>query len=175
MAGTGDRPQFRHDLLAESIDEGGSHFIDVMDDATGTTFRFYEVEYALACAMDGQRDVDAIIDWADQELGLRPRAKEVQRLASTLGELGFLSSTAVVAEPSTPAAAVAAADDELVRGVVHAPAAKSTIVVEDVELGQVDRTPVAATPAAASAPDVELGAPDATSSPVRDKLVVKNM
>ena len=41
-----------------------------IDPDSGNVFRFYEVEYSLACAMDGERDVAGIVKWAEEELGL---------------------------------------------------------------------------------------------------------
>ncbi len=88
------KPLFRHDLLAEAIDDGGIKFVDVMDDATGVAYRFFESEYAIACGMDGARDVNALVMWSDQELGLRPTPGEVQRVVSKLAELGYLDDGA---------------------------------------------------------------------------------
>ena len=58
------RPRFRTDLVAECIEAEGQRFIDVIDPDTGDAFRFYEVEYSLACAMDGERDVQGLAAWA---------------------------------------------------------------------------------------------------------------
>jgi hypothetical protein len=95
------KPLFRQDLLAEAIDAGAIRFVDVLDDARAVAFRFYESEYALACAMDGQRDINAIIAWADQELGMRPTVAEVQRVVSTLTQLGFLDDGRAARTPHT--------------------------------------------------------------------------
>ena len=56
-------PRFRTDLVAEPIDDGGKRFIDVVDPDSGNGFRFFEIEYSLACAMDGARDIagDAVL------------------------------------------------------------------------------------------------------------------
>ena len=83
-------PRFRQDLVAEPIDDGGARFIDVMDPDSGNMFRFYEVEYSLACAMDGERDVAGIVQWAQEELGLTPTPAEVRTVIATLGDLGFI-------------------------------------------------------------------------------------
>src|ERR1051325_1445192 len=85
-----DRPRFRHDLFAELVDEQGGRFIDVMDPDSGTLFRFYEVEYSLACGMDGERDVAGIVRWAQDELGLTPSHQEVRIVIATLTDLGFI-------------------------------------------------------------------------------------
>jgi uncharacterized small protein (DUF1192 family) len=89
-ATSADRPRFRQDLVAEPIEDGDARFIDVMDPDSGQLFRFYEVEYSLACAMDGQRDVASIVKWAEEELGLKPSASEVRTVIATLGDLGYL-------------------------------------------------------------------------------------
>ena len=54
------RPRFRTDLVAEPVEEGGHRYIDIVDPDTGNGFRFYDVEYSLACAMDGERDIEGL-------------------------------------------------------------------------------------------------------------------
>ena len=148
-----DRPRFKQELVAEPIEDGGARFIDLMDPDSGNVFRFYEVEYALACAMDGERDVAGIVRWAQEELGLSPSPKEVQTVIATLGDLGYLDARPA-AETHAPAPVVETAptaptapakvnakveakhDDDLGRGVIvgkHAPVA--SIAGEDYELG----------------------------------------
>ena len=61
MQGALDRPRFRQDLVAELVEDGKHRFIDVADPDNGQVFRFYEIEYSLACAMDGERDVAGIV------------------------------------------------------------------------------------------------------------------
>lgn len=100
-----ERPRFRQDLVAEPIEDGATRFIDVMDPDSGTLYRFFEVEYSLACAMDGQRDIAGIVKWADEELGLKTSAKEVNNVISTLGDLGYLERGAAAAAAANAAAA----------------------------------------------------------------------
>ncbi len=85
-----DRPRFRQDLVAEPVEDAGTRYIDVMDPDSGSVYRFFDVEYSLACAMDGERDVPGIIQWSKDELGLAPSAAEVRNVIATLGELGFI-------------------------------------------------------------------------------------
>jgi len=106
-----ERPRFRQDLVAEPIEDGNTRFIDVMDPDSGNVFRFYEVEYSLACAMDGERDIPGIVRWAQEELGLKANPNEVKSVIATLGELGYLDGTAPVGAPAPH-------DEELGRGVV---------------------------------------------------------
>jgi len=82
------RPRFRTDLVAEMIEAEGQRFIDVIDPDTGDAFRFYEVEYSLACAMDGERDVAGLARWAQEELGITPSPTELSSVIATLGDLG---------------------------------------------------------------------------------------
>ena len=109
-SGRYDRPRFRQDLFAEPVDEQGARFVDVMDPASETIFRFYEVEYSLACGMDGERDVPGIVKWAQEELGLSPSPQEVRTVIATLGDLGFIATGEVAAKPgpTEPAPGVAA-------------------------------------------------------------------
>ncbi len=160
-----DRPRFRQDLVAEPIEDGGARFIDVMDPDSGTLFRFFEVEYSLACGMDGQRDVAGIVKWAEEELGLKASAKEVNHVISTLGDLGYLERGAAAAAAANAAAAAAATSIamDLERGVVHAKSRPNT-PVPDVELGGAGtRPPQGELP---RAPELELGAPG-TTAPAR--------
>src|SRR6476469_9113944 len=105
-----ERPRFRQDLVAELIEDGATRFIDVADPDNGQLFRFFEVEYSLACAMDGQRDVAGIVRWAEEELGLKPSQNEVKNVIATLGDLGYLEGAAgaAITAPAAAAAAVAA-------------------------------------------------------------------
>src|SRR5688500_4794726 len=103
-----DRPIFRTDLVATPIDggNGSERLVEVTDPDSGKSFRFYEVEYAIACAMDGERDVARLVQWANIELGLEPAEAELQTMIGTLGELGYLEGVAG-AQPAAAAAAPA--------------------------------------------------------------------
>ena len=46
-----EKPRFRNDLVAQPIEEEGIRWVDVTDPDSGSTFRFYDVEYSIACAM----------------------------------------------------------------------------------------------------------------------------
>ena len=126
-----------------------------MDPDTGNVFRFFEVEYSIACAMDGKRDVAGIVKWAQEELGLTPSAKEVQTVIATLADLRFIdggatqlsdvpearatakASPPVVRDEHNEATVVGAAalpDDDLAPGIVVGAHARAAAPV-DVELG----------------------------------------
>ena len=143
-----DRPRFRQDLFAEVVEDHGTKFIDVMDPDSGSLFRFYEVEYSLACGMDGERDVPGIVKWAQDELGLSPSANEVRAVIATLGDLGFIASSEAAPE---------AASEDLATGVVTSkPAAFPTT---EVALGAPGASPLVPPPAPlAPPPPVALGA-----------------
>ncbi len=113
QAGT-ERPRFRQDLFAESIDEQGARYVDVMDPDSGRVFRLYEVEFSIACAMDGERDITGLVKWAQDELGVTPSTHEVEAVITTLGELGYLdmaaaSKAAATDVPATSGLAAAGA------------------------------------------------------------------
>ena len=174
-----ERPRFRQDLVAEPIEDGNSKFIDVMDPDSNTVYRFYEVEYSLACAMDGERDVAGVVRWAQEELGLSTTANEVKSVIATLGDLRFLDTAApqpaaaaaasklwdtaatapsAQATPAGPPALAAADDDDLKAGVIVGQA-RSQPPVADMELGNAGAMPrAAAQPYAIAANDVELAA-----------------
>lgn len=154
-----ERPRFRQDLVAEPIEDGNTKFIDVMDPDSGNVFRFYEVEYSLACAMDGERDVPGIMRWAQEELGLSASANEVKNVIATLGELNYLDGAAARPETTAPTAKPSiwdppapAQDDMLGRGVVVGQKRHNT-PVPDMELGN----------AGVSAPQAQAPAPPASN------------
>jgi hypothetical protein len=188
------RPKFRHDhLLAEAIEDNGSKYVDVMDPDTGSMFRFFEIEFSLACGMDGQRDVPQIITWAKEELGLLPTAVEVRNVIAQLGESGFLDLGAVAAaaaaapvdqvavapsrpsEPKRPAAKPV--DDELAAGVVVGAQDRQPLPpAGDVELGRAGVKDRDATTLSDATPveDVALGAPG-VQTPKVPKIPVEDV
>lgn len=113
-----DRPRFRQDLIAETVEHHGARFIDVMAPEGNDVFRFYEVEYSLACGMDGERDVAGIVKWAQDELGLTPSPQEVRTVIAALGDLGFIEAGEV-------AVAEVDSEPELEVDVVAEPAARA--------------------------------------------------
>jgi hypothetical protein len=167
-SGLFDKPKFRHDqLVAELVDDGG-RFIDVMDPDSGNVFRFYEVEFSLACAMDGERDVASIVQWAKEELGLSPSQAEVRSVIDTLGELGYLDQTAqakaAAAAPPARVPAAAAREPELAPGVVVGKQPRAATPGLDIALGSAGTPTAPATPELPKAPDLALGAPGAPAA-----------
>jgi hypothetical protein len=158
-------PRFRTDLVAEPIDEAGKRFIDVVDPDSGNGFRFFEIEYSIACALDGDRDVAGVQRWAREELGVEPSVAEVQTVISTLGDLGYLEGEA--------ASAPAVADEpELAAGVIAAPPPVAPTGL-DVALGAAGAATGPDDELAPAADDLELGAAGVTaaSSPGRIEVV----
>ncbi|HLU66412.1 MAG TPA: hypothetical protein VKZ63_09045 [Kofleriaceae bacterium] len=144
-----ERPFFRTDLVSRPIDDGGQRFVEVTDPDSGNSFRFYEIEYAIACAMDGERDVSGLVEWAKIELGLEPSPQELETVIGTLEELGYLGG-----EPARPAAAPRA----VAPPTPSRPAAARAGNGSDIQLGAPGKSPFDR-PAAArlEAEDVELG------------------
>ncbi|MBA3542244.1 MAG: hypothetical protein H0T79_21695 [Deltaproteobacteria bacterium] len=174
------KPRFKQELVAEPIEENGAKFVDVMDPDSGNVFRFFEVEYALACAMDGERDVPGIMKWAQEELGLTPSPTEVRTVIRTLGNLGYLDGAdtieapARVVESARPAAQAvvpsrtSSNELELARGVVAAaPVSRQDATHEkaDFELGNSGTTKPAPTADLPAAPDFGLGKSGAATTP----------
>ena len=155
-----DRPRFRQDLIAETIEDHGSKFIDVADPDGHSVFRFYEVEFSIACGMDGERDIAGIVKWAQDELGLKSSPAEVKNVITTLANLGYLDGTGAARAAAT--AAPARADRDLAPGVVVG-TQRPAPSVGDVELGQAG----ARAPARGDlpkAPELALGAPGASAA-----------
>jgi hypothetical protein len=170
-------PRFRQDLLAELIEDNGKRFIDVADPDNGTCYRFYEVEYSLACAMDGERDVAGIVKWATDELGVTPKPDEVKSVIATLGSLGFIDgsggATKPAAQPSVnrwdAPTAMGDAGDYLEPGVVVPKSAPVAARGEDVELGNAGGARGVSVDLP-KAPELELGAPGGSAAKVEKTI-----
>jgi multidrug efflux pump subunit AcrA (membrane-fusion protein) len=97
-------PRFRIDLNAVATEMDGVATVEVTDPQTGTSFTFYEFEYALAQQMNGQ-PIDDIVAWAvaNYETPMSPEA--IDEFANKLAELGFLEAEDGITElnPGVPA------------------------------------------------------------------------
>ena len=86
------KPRFRNDLVAQQLEEEGVQYVDVTDPNSGSTFRFYDVEYSIACGMNGERDLAGLVEWARADLGIETSPEELGQVMSTLAELGYLDA-----------------------------------------------------------------------------------
>ncbi len=85
------KPHFRSDLVATPvIGADGEQYVDVADPTTGKSFRFFEVEYSIAMAMDGKRSLAGVAAWAGEEMELDVPESELVGLVATLRDLGYL-------------------------------------------------------------------------------------
>lgn len=177
MENATERPRFRNDLVAQPVEEEGVRYVDVTDPNSGSTFRFYDVEYSIACAMDGARDLGGLAEWTRAELGIETSPDELASVVSTLADLGYLEAAHEAAAPNgnggAVAAAAAASDGaELELGPSGASAFGSPVpeAVDDapsLELGQPglgDAAPAEETPEEIEAPSLELGDPGAAAA-----------
>lgn len=127
------RPRFRTDLVAKPFDEAGQRFVDVTDPDSGKTFRFYEIEYSIACAMDGRRDLAGLAEWAQAELGVEPSRDELATVISTLEDLGYLEQGASARSAFDLGTAGAAVEDD---------AEEALASGDEFELGNAGKSPL---------------------------------
>jgi hypothetical protein len=176
-----EKPRFRNDLVAQPIEgDDGYRYVDVTDPNSGETFRFYDVEYTIACAMDGARALPEIADWTRTELGIDTSTDELGTLVETLAGLGYLEGpghgsddeTAVRPIPTAPPS-----NGEPGSGWTDETAQEVSNAYDQVmDLGPPGRSETAATTRVAKidAPPVDLGPPgvgdaaDATATPKID-------
>lgn len=85
-----EKPRFRHDLVARPLEDAGVFYVDVSDPDSGRQFRFYDVEYSIACAMDGDRNIASLVEWTKAELGVETTPAELKSVVTTLAGLGYL-------------------------------------------------------------------------------------
>jgi hypothetical protein len=101
---TVERPRFRNDLVAQPLEEEGVRYVDVTDPASGSTFRFYDIEYSIACAMDGAKDLVGLAEWTRAELGIETSPEELSNVVATLADLGYLEAAHAATAPQASAA-----------------------------------------------------------------------
>jgi hypothetical protein len=159
-----DRPRFRQDLVAEAVEDGGQKFVDVGDPDNGQMFRFYEVEFSIACGMDGERDVAGLVQWAKDELGLSTQANEVRSVIATLGAHGFLDQ----------AAATRAEIGDLASGIVVGQQKKPATSI-DVELGNAGGAQASREQPLPKAADIDLGAPGVAAGAKAPRIPVEDV
>jgi hypothetical protein len=149
------RPRFRNDLVAQQLEEEGVQYVDVTDPNSGSTFRFYDVEYSIACGMNGERDLGELVDWARADLGIETTPEELGQVMSTLAELGYLDAGMVEAN----------GDGGFELGDSGGGGVPSHVGAPDLELGAPGATTTdeqADAHITAPAPELELGDPGAT-------------
>jgi hypothetical protein len=156
------RPRFRNDLVAQQLEEEGIQYVDVTDPNSGSTFRFYDVEYSIACGMNGERDLDGLVEWARADLGIETSPEELGQVMSTLAELGYLDAGMVEASPDEGSFELGDAGG----------GTPTHIGVPDIELGAPGATPATTTDEQADAhitspaPELELGDTGAAPSDI---------
>ncbi len=148
-----ERPYFRPDLKSQLLLRGGKRFVEVSCPQTGTSFEFFETEYAVACGMDGYRDLDGLLSWSKEELGFQPSAGDMKAVVDKLSSLGYLVGQTPPAVASTPVAE----NYDLGNAGPSAAQQSSQVPVEEVALGSAGSTAdVSASPVQPAA-DIGLG------------------
>src|SRR5262249_51831733 len=88
-----DAPRLRLDLRSSPVEVDGFACVDVTDPRSGTSFRFYDFEFAIATHFDGAALTD-VARWAAQTFGFDATAEGLAEFAGKLRELGFLQPSA---------------------------------------------------------------------------------
>src|SRR4051794_30233002 len=83
-----ERPRFRRDLVATPVEADGVSYVETTDPRTGTAFRFYAIEHAIAEAFDG-RPLPEVVSWA-RDSGLELTVEQLSAFPSPLTDLGSL-------------------------------------------------------------------------------------
>jgi len=104
------RPRFRADLLTTTAENEGVTYVEVRDPGTGSTFQFYDFEYALAQQLDG-RPLDVVLQWAAETYGVELTLEALDSFVDRLAGLGFLAGEGGLLEPVPSLAAAVAVPD----------------------------------------------------------------
>ncbi len=161
-------PSFRYDLHTEALVESGNRYVDVSCPESGTSFRFYEVEYAVACGMDGERDVGAIVNWAKSELALVTTKEEVKAIIGKLASLDYLDASEDMAATVPTSTSVKVPAAKTIEDASSGKLAAST----EIELGY--PTPHAPAPLPPADADFQLGDSGISSRKGSDTIPVSS-
>jgi len=91
-------PRLRNDLVVATTEEEGVACVEVTDPRTGSSFRFYDFEYALAQQLNGQ-PLEAVVAWAAATYGVELGNDALDAFVEKLAGLGFLSPAAAGTQP----------------------------------------------------------------------------
>ena len=137
--------KLRADLQsAEVVDAEGVLYYDVSDPKTGGVLRLFDYEWLIAQKLDGQRSLDELARWTEEQFGFATSRDDLQVYAERLQQLGLVDGAAAAGHKPLPAA-------------LYASAALQTMGLLPTQQGT-------ATPAAAQAP-VQATTPTTASKP----------
>ena len=77
--------------LTTPIEADGVTYVETTDPRTGSAFRFYELELAVAQAFDG-RPLPEVVPGARERSGLELTVEQLAVFARRLAELGFIEN-----------------------------------------------------------------------------------
>src|SRR3954468_22524873 len=96
------QPTFRSDLICAREEQQGVVFYKIDDPETKTSFRLYEIEYLIAQKLDGQRDLQQVIESVKAEYDFDISEADLQKFISQLESMGFVRGGAGVPPPPPP-------------------------------------------------------------------------
>ncbi len=102
--------KLRADLhSAEVVDADGVLYYDVTDPKTGGVLRLFDYEWLIAQKLDGQRGMDELAKWTEEQFGFAASRDDMQVYAERLHHLGLLDGPVATAAKPLPAALYASA------------------------------------------------------------------
>jgi multidrug efflux pump subunit AcrA (membrane-fusion protein) len=163
-------PRLRNDLAVSNTEEDGVACVEVTDPLTGSSFRFYDFEYALAQQLNGQ-PLEAVVAWAAATYGIELGSDALDTFVEKLAGLGFLADGRAGAGPAADLSPVAPAAEGPadVPGVEAFAAEIAASVVDDEAISTAvpePAPPASVQAAVALTPDVA-GAPPVPRQPER--------
>ncbi len=96
-------PQFRQDLEATKEEQQGVAFFRIDDPATQASFRLYEIEYMIACKLDGVRALGDVIAAVKSEFNFDISVPDLNKFIGQLETMGFIHGVAGGPAPGSAA------------------------------------------------------------------------
>jgi hypothetical protein len=93
-------PRLRTDLMSAQVEEAdGVLCFDISDPKSGGVLRLFDFEWQLAQRFDGQRSLDELSRWTEEQLGFAASREDLQVYAERLQQLGLVEGTAPAGRP----------------------------------------------------------------------------
>jgi len=96
------QPRFRSDLIARPVRSRGGRYIEILDPQSGSKMRFSSLGYSIAYLMNGDRDLGALADRIQSELGIDMPVVKLVGLVERLEKLGCLERKENRGRPTIP-------------------------------------------------------------------------
>lgn len=96
------QPTFRQDLTCTRDDQDGVVYYQVEDPKAQASFRLYEIEYRIACALDGKRSLQEVAETIKRDYDFEISDGDLLKFVGQLKQMNFVIWDDADTAPSSP-------------------------------------------------------------------------